>query len=249
MTLIPSLTRSSASASPMRTLRLSDSTTQGPAMRNGPPSDPKRWAMSVGQLRQRARALGARMELVMVERGADESREQRMGAHRPGLQFGMELTADIPGMLRQLDHLDERAVRRESRAAHAELRQYVAIGVGHLVAVAMTLADLGRIVRLRDPRARPEPARISAQSHRAAHLLNPFLRSHQRDDRILALRRELARVRVGDFADRAREFDDGRLQSQADPEEGELVLARPADRFQHALDPAHAEAPGDEQSV
>src|SRR5213076_883889 len=36
---------------------------------------------------------------------------------------------------------------------------------------------------------------------------------------------------------------------QADPEEGELVLARPTDRLEHAFHAAHAEAPGHQQSV
>src|SRR2546422_11112496 len=110
MTLIPSLTPSSANASPIRTLRSSDSTTQGPAMRNGPLSAPKRCAMSVGELGQRPRRLGARMLLVMIQRRADETRKQRMRAHRPRLQLGMELAADEPRMIGQLDHLHQRAI-------------------------------------------------------------------------------------------------------------------------------------------
>src|SRR5882672_8524581 len=98
MTLIPSLTPSSANASPIRTLSSSDSTTQGPAMRNGPFSAPKRGAMSVGEFRQLARWLGARVLLVMMQRRTYETRKQRMRAHRPRLQLGMELAADEPRM-------------------------------------------------------------------------------------------------------------------------------------------------------
>src|SRR5258705_10314140 len=129
MMVMPSRTRSSASASPMRTLSSSDSTTQGPAMRNGPFSAPNRLAMSVRQLGQGARAFRARMQLVVVERRADESGKQRMRTHRPRLQLGMELAADEPGMIGQFDHFDERAVRRQTRAPHAVLRQHVAIGI------------------------------------------------------------------------------------------------------------------------
>src|SRR6185312_17522291 len=126
MTPMPSLTESSASASPMRTLRSSDSTTHGPAMRNGVLSVPKRGAMSVGQLGQRARHVRARMEFVVVDRGAHKPREQRMRAHRPRLELGMELAADVPGMVGQLDHLDERAVGREARGTEPIFRKHVA---------------------------------------------------------------------------------------------------------------------------
>src|ERR1041385_8721660 len=97
---MPSLTASSASASPTRTLRSSDSTTHGPAMRNGLLSEPNRVAMSVRQLGQLARRFGARVQFGVVDRGADESGEQRMRAHGPRLELRMELAADEPGMLR-----------------------------------------------------------------------------------------------------------------------------------------------------
>src|SRR5258705_522822 len=108
---MPSLTASSASASPTRTLRSSVSTTHGPAIRNGLFSAANRGAISVRQLSQFPRRLDARMELVVRDSGAHEARKQRMRAHRARLQLGMELTADEPGMLGQLDHLDERAIR------------------------------------------------------------------------------------------------------------------------------------------
>ena len=63
----------------------------------------------------------------------------------------MELTADEPRVPRggQFDHLDEGTIRRQPRAAHAELREHVAIGIRDLVAMAVPLAHFGRIVRLR----------------------------------------------------------------------------------------------------
>src|SRR5262245_486652 len=150
MTLIPSFTRSSARVSPIWTLRSSDSTTQGPAMRNGPFSAPKRCDMSVRELSQRARGLCARMEIVAVQGRSHEARKQWMRAHRPRLQLGMELATDEPGMVGQLDHFDERSIRREARAAHSVLREHIAIGVRHLVAVPVTLAHLRGVVRLRN---------------------------------------------------------------------------------------------------
>src|SRR5260221_4490119 len=100
MTPMPSFAPNSASASPTRTLRSSDSTTQGPAMRNGAAPPPNFGAMSVGQLgelgrRARGRAALA-TALLVLERRAHEPREQRVGAHRPRLQLRMELAANEP---------------------------------------------------------------------------------------------------------------------------------------------------------
>src|SRR5881394_2676 len=250
MTPMPSFAPSSASASPTRTLRSSDSTTQGPAMRNGAAPPPNFWAMSVGQLgKLSGLRAGAGVLLPVLQRGADEAREQRVGAHRPRLELRVELAAHEPGVIGQLDHLDERAVGRQPGAAHPELGEHVAIGVGHLVAVAVALAHFGGAVDLRHARARAQAAGIGAEAHRAAHFLDPFLRAHQRDHGILALRLELARVRVGDLADVAGELDDRGLQAEADAEERQLVLARPANRLEHALHAAYAEPARNEQRV
>src|SRR5437870_12427023 len=121
MTPMPSLTASSASASPTRTLSSSDSTTQGPAMRNGLLSAANRWAMEL------ARRFGAYVQLLVIERRAHESGEQPMRAHRTRLQLGMTLTADEPGTIAQLDHFDQPAIRTQPRAAHALLAPHVPI--------------------------------------------------------------------------------------------------------------------------
>src|SRR2546430_789977 len=247
MTPMPSLTASSASASPTRTLRSSDSTTQGPAMRNGLLSAANRWAMSVGELCQFARRLGARMELLVIECGAHEAGEQRVRAHRSRLELRMELAADEPRMIGKLDHLDEGAIGRQAGSPQSILCEHIAIRVRNFVAMAVPFAHFRGVVCLCHPGARAESAGVRAQSHRAAHLLNPLLRAHQRDYWILALGRELARVRVGDLTDVARELDDGRLETEADPEERQLVLARPPNRLEHPLYAPHAEPPGHEQ--
>src|SRR6266496_4255968 len=144
MTPIPSLTPSSANASPIRTLRSSDSTTHGPAMRNGLLSAPKRGAMSVGEFRLRARRLGARLLLLMIESRADEAGKQRMWAHRPRLQLGMELAADEPRMTGggQLDHFHQRSIGGEAGAAHAVLGEHVAIGVRDLDGSLVEMIEL-----------------------------------------------------------------------------------------------------------
>src|ERR1043166_620837 len=106
---MPSLTASSASASPTLTLRSSDSTTHGPAMRNGLLSEPNRVAMSVRQLGQLARRFGARVQLGVVDRGADESGEQRMRAHGPAMRKRLPSEAHRVAMsVRQLGQLARR---------------------------------------------------------------------------------------------------------------------------------------------
>src|SRR2546427_12872496 len=116
MTPMPSLTASSANASPMRTFRSSDSTTHGPAMRNGLLSAANRWDISVGELGQLARRLGARLELAAAERRTDEARKQRVRAHRPRLELGMGLASAEPRMAGGggVEHLPHGGLARET---------------------------------------------------------------------------------------------------------------------------------------
>src|SRR6185312_16366597 len=140
MTCSPSLTARSASASPTRRFKSSDSTTHGPAMRNGAVPPPKCCAMSVaaaGELRrplclgEGRRAPGA----ALLARRAHEPGEQRVWPGGSGLELGVELTADEPGMIGKLDHLDQRAVGGEPGAPHPVFGEHVAVGVRHFVAV------------------------------------------------------------------------------------------------------------------
>src|SRR5213592_545435 len=127
MTWTPSLAPRSARASPIRRFNSSDSTTQGPAIRKGAAS--KCRVMLVAEARQLGgggaglhRRLARRVRQPVGAGGADESREQRVGPRRPRLELGVELAADEPWMIRQLDDLHERAVGREAGAAHPVLR-------------------------------------------------------------------------------------------------------------------------------
>src|SRR6266536_4823890 len=100
---MPSRAPSSASAWPTRKLRSSDSTTHGPAMRNGADPPANRRAMSVGEPRQLGGGSGCPLRVrrpgvaaAVLERRADEPPEQGMGAHRPRFELGVELAADEP---------------------------------------------------------------------------------------------------------------------------------------------------------
>src|SRR5881409_2701927 len=161
MTWMPSFPPSSASASPTRRFKSSDSTTHGPAMRNGDAPPPKCCAMSVavaGELRRPLRTGGGRRapRAGVLPRRAHEPGEQGVWPGGSGLELGVELAADEPGMVGKLDHLDQRAVGREPGTAHPVFGEHVAVGVRHFVAVTMPLAHLERSVGLRHPGARAQ---------------------------------------------------------------------------------------------
>src|SRR5205807_38625 len=102
MTCTPAFAPSSARASPTRRFRSSDSTTHGPAMRNGDAPPAKCCAMSVaaaGELRRPLR-LGEGHRATrsrVLARGAHEPGEQRVWPGGSGLELGVELAADEPG--------------------------------------------------------------------------------------------------------------------------------------------------------
>src|SRR3954468_5161394 len=158
----------------------------------------------------------------------------------------MELTANVPWVGLQLDHLDERAVWRQTAQVESVLDELVAILVVHFITVPMALAHLRDSVNRRRLGARAELARVRAEAHGAAHVGDVLLIFHQRYDGIPALRSELAGVAVSEAHDVARKLDDGRLHTQADPEERQSGFARVADGFQHSFDSPHAEAAGNE---
>src|SRR5881392_1475912 len=163
MTWTPSFTPSSATVSPIRRFRSSDSTTQFPAISNGAAPAAKCCATSVASAGELRRPLGLGGDghapsAMLLARRAHEPGEQRVRARRARLELRVELAADEPGVIGQLDHLDERAGGREAGAAHAVLGEDVTVGIGHFVAVPVPLADFERPVGLGDTRAGPQLA-------------------------------------------------------------------------------------------
>src|SRR5450759_2372142 len=117
-----------------------------------------------------------------------------MGARRARLKLGVELAANEPRMRLQLHHLDERSIRRKTAQVESVLDELIAVLVIDLVAMPMALADLWRAIDRGGLRSSSESARIRPETHRAAHVGDVLLVFHQRDDRIVALGRKLARV-------------------------------------------------------
>src|SRR5438094_9551850 len=118
MTCSPTFSARSASASPTRRFRSSDSTTQGPAMRKGEAPAPKCCALSVaatGELRRPLRLSEGRRApgTTLLARRAHEPCEQGMWPGGSRLQLGMELTADKPRVLRRLNNPDHLADGQE----------------------------------------------------------------------------------------------------------------------------------------
>ena len=78
---------------------------------------------------------------LLLQRCLHEAAEQRMRAVRAGLQLRVRLRADEPGMLRQLDHLYDAAVRGLTGQKHAVLLKNLAVIVVDFIAVTMALVD------------------------------------------------------------------------------------------------------------
>jgi hypothetical protein len=73
---------------------------------------------------------------------ADEFAEERVGLEGLGLEFGVELDGDEPGMGRVLDHFDEMAVGGEAGEHESIGLEFGAVAVVDFVAVAVALGDL-----------------------------------------------------------------------------------------------------------
>src|SRR5574337_39589 len=195
-----------------------------------------------------------------LQRRADEAVEQRVAVPRGGLELGVELHADEPGVhvARQLDDLGQLVGLRDRREHEPRLAQAVEVVRVGLVAVAVAFGDDVAVDVVRQ-RAALHVRALRAQAHRAAQVgarvalldravaVLPLL--DQPDHRMRRRRLELGRVGVRKARDMARELDRRDLHAQADAEVRDALLAREACRADLALDPALAEAAGHQHRV
>src|SRR4051794_2386246 len=79
--------------------------------------------------------------LAVLQGGGDEVAEQGVGLGRLRLELGVELDGEEPGVVGQLDDLDQVAVGAGAGGAQAGLVERPAIGVVDLVAGAVPLVD------------------------------------------------------------------------------------------------------------
>src|SRR5690348_4901771 len=119
-----------------------------------------------------------------------------MRRHRAALELGMELAADEIRVTLELHHLYQTLVGARAALDETRARQLLAVRIVELETVPMPLADLVRAVDLRSGAAALQHARIRAEAHRAALVLDAALIRHQVDQRVRRVRRELRGVRT-----------------------------------------------------
>src|SRR5579871_1372676 len=103
-------------------------------IRKGIPASPARFAISwIGHLR----IISQRLLMQPRVRRCNKSFEQRMRLVRLAVEFRVELAGNEKWMLRQFNHLDQFAVRRQAAKYKAAFLKPLAVGVVELVTVAM----------------------------------------------------------------------------------------------------------------
>src|SRR5438128_11683168 len=86
---------------------------------------------------------------------------------RPGAEFRVELRGDEPGVVAQLDDLDQPVVGRGPAKDHARFPHRLSVGVVELETMPVALIDDWFGVRLGRQRAGLELARIETKPQRA----------------------------------------------------------------------------------
>src|SRR5262249_16501702 len=106
----------------------------------------------------------------LLHGGLDEGGEQRVRSEWAGLQLGMALHADEPGMVGIFDNLRQAPTRRHAAEMHAALLEPPLVGSVDLVAVAVALGNVPAAVNAGDPASWREMRRIGAKPHCAAEI-------------------------------------------------------------------------------
>src|SRR5690606_17222135 len=145
-------------------------------------------------------------------------------------QFWMRLRAHIErvNLAWKLYVLNQGAVWRRPGEGHAGIRYLRAVAVVNLVAVTVTLGDLGCPVKLFDDGTGSERGRVHSEAHGAAQVAtgdDVDLLGHRCDHRVLGLRVELGGGCPRQPGEVARVLDDHGLQAEAESEHRNAVLA------------------------
>ena len=184
-----------------------------------------------------------------LERRRDEALEQGMGAVGAALELRVELGTQMEGAAGQLHRLHQTAVRAGAGNDQTGVLHLLPEVVVELVAVAVTLPDLGLAVALGHLGAGGHGAGVLAQTHGAALGDVALLVGHEGDDVVLAVRGELAGIGVGVAQHTPGKLHHHDLHAQADGKVGHVVLAGVLGGLDHALDAAVAEAAGHDDAV
>jgi len=118
--------------------------------------------------------------------------KKRVGGERFGLEFGMKLHSDKPGMLWQFHDFDKRAIGACSGKPHPIGFELLAVLVIEFITMAMPLGNLARPIRLAAAAVTVQLCHLPPQSHRAAHLRDVTLFIEQADHGMRRILIELA---------------------------------------------------------
>ena len=154
------------------------SMTQGPAMSvNGAPV----WAaasVAMGDLRGGGLAVGIpilfQAQAAVFDGCADEGAKEGMRFERLRFELGVELAAEVPGMISEFADFDVDAVRGLAGELQAALGEDRFVFAVELEAVAVAFADMLLAVGGAGVAALGEMSGISAEAHRAAEFVDAF---------------------------------------------------------------------------
>src|SRR5690242_2817334 len=149
-----------------------------------------------------------------------------MAFEGPRFQLWMELASEEPRMAFEFHYLDQRIVGRRSGGLEAGLLERRAISVVDFIAMAMALRDPVAPVERTGNRAGLDHARIRAQAHRAALLIDVLLLFHDVDNRVGRALVDFARVGALEPQYVARVLDHHHLQAKTDTENRHSILTR-----------------------
>jgi len=159
-------------------------------------------------------------------------------------------------MPRQLDHFGQPLVGGKARYHEARLDKLLAKRVAYLITMPVPFVDEFRSICGESAGARQYLAGVGAQTHRAALVLDVFLFGHEvNDERYVigafqgSLVGELGRRRAVESRHMAGELADCRLQSQANAQIGNVMLACIPSCGYLSLEGALAETAGHEDAV
>src|SRR5579863_1973740 len=161
----------------------------------------------------------------------------------------MELTPNKMRMVRKFHHLHISTIRSRARNPQSASRQSFLIFTIELITMPVPLADLKLLVDFVRQSSRLDLARPGAQPHGAAKFLYPAQFAQLVNHAMWSGRIELAGIGVRQSAHVARILDARCLHPQTNSEVRNFLLARIANRNQHPLDAAFAEAPRHQDAV
>src|SRR3954447_14103776 len=148
-----------------------------------------------------------------------------MWFERLRLELGMELAAEIPGMIGDLADLNVNAVGSLPGKLETVRRQEALELTIEFISMAMPLADLSRTISSAGEAALRQFARIGSKAHGAAEFIYTFQFTKFIDYAIGRRRIELGRVRSLEPAYVASILNDHCLHAETNPEVRHFLLA------------------------